>query len=64
MKTIDEQVKPMETAKEAVKTFKYMCYGCTNEAGRFSKVQAGMGIVCKRCGMTQNTKPENYILVV
>lgn len=67
MKTNEDSLRPdgkPEIAHEEVKTFKYMCYGCTNEAGRFDKVKAGTGIVCKRCGMAQNTKAENYILIV
>lgn len=43
--------------------FRYQCYGCTNDVGEFVENKVGISVTCPTCGMTQNTKEENYILL-
>lgn len=42
-------------------TVRYVCHGCTKNAGEFSKPVLNAVVICPWCGMEQLTKLENFI---
>lgn len=55
-------VKKEEKIEEKAK-FRYQCHGCTKDVGVFDKAEVGKSVTCPHCGMSQNTKEENYIIL-
>lgn len=55
-----KDTKKPEKVNEEPK-YRYVCQGCTNNALETTNMMINVLVTCKTCGMTQTTRPENYI---
>ncbi len=42
--------------------FRYVCHGCTKNAGYFQTPAENLIVICPHCGMEQLSKLENFIV--